>query len=99
MREGERGGTEHRHAPILGLPWFAVLGHTVTEGFNMPRDRLGNVLPGDGTHAGKTRFDLAQFVDGNFDTTMDGHTNDGSAEASDAFNRAVTTFFQRELGK
>ena len=76
MRQGERGGAEHRHAPILGLPWFSVFGHPVPESFNVPRDRLGNVLPGDGTHARKAGFDLAKFVDGDIDTAMDCHAAD-----------------------
>ena len=83
MRQSERRGAEHCHAPILGLPRFSVLGHPVTEGLNMPRDRLGNVLPGDGAHARKTGFDLAKFVDGDIDTAMDGHTADSDAEARD----------------
>ena len=83
MRQNERRSTEHCHAPILGLPRFSVLGHPVTERFNMPCDRLGNVLPGDGTHARKAGFDLAKFVDGDIDTAMDCHAADSVAQPCD----------------
>lgn len=77
--------TKHRHPPVFCLPRFALLGHPVSKGLDMPPDRLGNVLAGDRAQTSKAGLDLSQRVNGNFDTAIDRHAANGCIEPRNPF--------------